>query len=201
MNVDVPIRYARRIEVACNGLPLWHGAWRSTPLWSARSPATDGRTLAMTHASARRSATPSAANAGTPTPNSTGAVAAASSSSASRSVAAGPPKPRPSCACSPVPVLQARQPHGARRPSCSDGMASFPLLRRERWLPPSSRCPLTRSLVLPVRRRLCSSSLRTPLAACAAAYSRVPALPSAPWWRPMARDFRKKVRCKKSRMM
>ena len=87
------------------------------------------------------SATPPAANAGTPTPNSTGAVAAASSSSASRSVAVGPPKPRPSC-CSPAPVLQARQPHCAQRPKlrgCSAGAASLPLLRS--GLPPSSRCP------------------------------------------------------------
>ena len=26
MNLDVPIHDARRIEVVCNGLPLWHGA-------------------------------------------------------------------------------------------------------------------------------------------------------------------------------
>jgi len=25
MNVDVPVHDARRIEVVCNGLPLWHG--------------------------------------------------------------------------------------------------------------------------------------------------------------------------------
>ena len=64
-------------------------SWPSTPPWST-SPATDGRTMALTHARALRSVTPPAAYAGIPT-----RTRPVPSVPPRRLVAAGPLKPRP----------------------------------------------------------------------------------------------------------
>ena len=43
MNVDVPIHDGRRIEVVCNGLPLWHGAQLAVDATLVSPVSRDGR--------------------------------------------------------------------------------------------------------------------------------------------------------------
>ena len=43
MNIDVPVHDARRIEVVCNGLPLWHGAQLAVDATLVSPVTRDGR--------------------------------------------------------------------------------------------------------------------------------------------------------------
>ena len=43
MNIDVPVHDARRVEVVCNGLPLWHGAQLAVDATLVSPVTRDGR--------------------------------------------------------------------------------------------------------------------------------------------------------------
>ena len=103
MNLDMPIRDARRIEVVCYGLPLWHSAHLAV---DACQPPFSGRPTAPRHRDpARRCRAHSCqAQAGKLTPRSTLAGGAAWSCLGSRLAAAGTPKPPPSSAGSREPA-------------------------------------------------------------------------------------------------
>ena len=153
-------------------------------LWSARSPATDGRTPALTRPGMavgnatrrkRRHTYPELDRCrrrlvvfGLEVGGRWAAEAASFLRLLARARAAGTPA---ALSCVGAPLER----HHCRCRAASAGC----------HLP---RCPLTRSLVLPVR-----APCQRPLAACAAAASRRCRAPR----RPTARDFRKKVRCKK----
>ena len=84
MNIDVPVHDARRIEVVCNGLPLWHGAQLAVDATLVSPVTRDGRPHDGVTTRVVPSAMPRDANAGKRTPRLTAAAAVAWSCLVSR---------------------------------------------------------------------------------------------------------------------
>ena len=126
MNLDVPIHDGRRIEVVCNGLPLWHGAQLAVDATLVSPVFRDGRPdpAQIPSLVALLRAQLPGASAGKPIPSSTAAGGAAWSSLGLRLAAAGMPKPPLSSACSRVPAPLPRRPQLLRQPGFSGGAAS-----------------------------------------------------------------------------
>eukprot|EP00439_Symbiodinium_sp_Y106_P044768 s6206_g5.t1 len=112
MNLDVPIHDAWRIEVVCNGLPLWHGA--QLAVCYACQPPFSGRQAAPRPSQALLCAQLPGASAGKLTPSLTAAGGAAWSCLGLRLVAAGTAKPPPSSASL---LARARATPAALRPA------------------------------------------------------------------------------------